>query len=112
MRLVSAIAGASLALSLALAPSAAHAGPNGDPVCAFQPDGCLSEHAYTVRRGDWLWKISRQHIADHGLNTKDQRLVKRHADAIYARNRGVIGSSPNRLRPGMRLLLPTLDRQP
>ncbi len=99
-------------IGLTFAPSAAHAGPGGDPICAFQPDGCATEHVYTVRPGDWLWKISRQHLANHRLNARDQRLVKRHAEAIYVRNRRVIGSSPDRLRPGMRLLLPTLDKQP
>lgn len=109
MSLTSTAASVSFALAVALTPSAAFAGPNGDPVCAFQADGCAREHPYTVRSGDWLWKISRMHIADHGLNTRDARLVKRHADAIYARNRAVIGRSPDRIQPGMRLLLPTLD---
>lgn len=110
MKLPAVAVSAALALAVTLTPSAALAGPNGDPVCAFQPDGCAEAHAYTVRSGDWLWKISRAHLAEHRLNTRDTRLVKRHADAIYARNRAVIGSSPNRIRPGMRLLLPTLDR--
>ena len=110
MRLATALAALSVVMTLAVVPSAAHAGPNGDPICVFQPDGCLAEHAYTVRSGDWLWKISRMHLADHRLNARDARLVKRHADAIYARNRAVIGSSPNRIKPGMRLFLPTLDR--
>ena len=88
-----AVAAVTFASTLAVLPSAAHAGPNGDPACAFQPDGCVPEHAYTVRSGDWLWKISRGHLADHQLNTRDTRLVKRHVDAIYARNRAVIGRS-------------------
>lgn len=110
MRLTPAAAAILIVGAMALTPSAAYAGPGGDPACAFQPDGCLAEHPYTVRNGDWLWKISRMHLAEHRLNTRDTRLVKRHADAIYARNRAVIGTSPHRIKPGMRLLLPTLDR--
>lgn len=110
MRVLPLGAAAALSLVLVATPTPAYAGPGGDPVCAFQPDGCLREHPYTVRSGDWLWKISRRHLTEHGLNARDNRLVKRHADEIYARNRGVIGTNPSRIRPGMRLLLPTLDR--
>lgn len=110
MRTVSLGVVAGLSLSLWLIPTPAYAGPGGDPICAFQPDGCLREHPYTVRSGDWLWKISRRHLTAHGLNAHDNRLVKRHADEIYDRNRAVIGANPSRIRPGMRLLLPTLDR--
>ena len=97
---------ATLALPTMLSPSAAWAGPGGDPACIHDPGGCSSERNYQVQRGDWLWKIARMNLAAHGVGTKDLRVVKRHADAIYAVNRGVIGKNPSRIRPGMRLVLP------
>ena len=87
--------------------SAASAGPGGDPFCIHDPGGCPPETNYQVQRGDWLWKIARKNLAAHGLGTSDNRVVKRHADAIYAGNRAVIGRNPSRLRPGMQLVLPS-----
>lgn len=87
--------------------SAAWAGPGGDPFCIHDPGGCPSETStYQVKRGDWLWKIARNNLAAHGIGTKNLSVVKRHADAIYAANRAVIGKNPSRIRPGMRLVLP------
>ena len=88
--------------------SAAWAGPGGDPICALHPnDSYCADKNYQVQRGDWLWKIARKNLVAHGFGTKDLRVVRSHANAIYAKNRAVIGSNPSRIRPGMRLVLPS-----
>ena len=107
MRSRQVMAVAVLTAGLLTPPSAAWAGPGGDPVCALDPkhSSCLTN--YQVQRGDWLWKIARKHLRANGFPTNDSRFVKRNADAIYDLNRSVIGSNPSRLRPGVRLVLPS-----
>lgn len=69
--------------------------------------GCGPE-VHVVQSGEWLWKIARADLAQRGINSGELSFVRSRANAIYAANRDVIGSNPNRLRPGMRLVLPPL----
>ena len=64
--------------------------------------------SHVVQPGEWLWKIARNDLAQRGINAGDLSFVRDRANAIYARNRALIGSNPNRIRPGMRLVLPPL----
>lgn len=50
---------------------------------------------YTVKQDDWLIKIAREHLGDAS---------KWHA--LYEANKGVIGSDPDLIQPGMVLVLP------
>ena len=62
---------------------------------------------HTVERGEYLWSIARDRLTfDNGDPTRRQIRVA--ADKIYDRNRDVIGPDPDRVRPGMRLMIPRL----
>jgi LysM repeat protein len=72
--------------------SGKHAKPSGRhtaPAPAKQ-----GAHTYVVRSGDWLSKIAERYHVKGGWQ------------ALYAANRGVIGSNPNLIFPGQRLVLP------
>ena len=106
---------ASLVIASAQWQGVASAGPLGDPPCAFQPDGCEPDHSYVVKRGDWIWKIARNHLREHSLTpglTPAPRAVRIHAQEIYAVNGAAIGNNPRRLRPGTVLRLPRPAQQP
>ena len=62
---------------------------------------------HTVERGEYLWSMARDRLTfDDGDPTR--REIRLAADKIYDRNRDVIGSDPDRVRAGMRLLIPRL----
>jgi nucleoid-associated protein YgaU len=69
--------------------------------------GC-GPSVHVVQPGEWLWKIAREDLAARGINAGEQSFVRNRANAIYNRNRALIGSNPNLIRPGMRLALPPL----
>jgi LysM repeat protein len=50
---------------------------------------------YTVKAGDNLWDIAKKY---YGTGTKK--------DAIYNKNKSIIGKNPNLIRPGQKLVLP------
>ena len=57
---------------------------------------------YTVRPGDTLWDIARRHLDGRPSDAAIARAWPR----WYAANRALIGSDPNLILPGMRLLIP------
>ncbi|MBP0935248.1 LysM peptidoglycan-binding domain-containing protein [Streptomyces goshikiensis] len=67
--------------------SAAHKSVAAAPVAA--------KRAYTVRTGDSLSEIARRELGNEARWRE-----------LYAMNRGVIGSNPDLIRPGMVLTLP------
>ena len=69
--------------------------------------GC-GPSSHVVQRGEWLWKIARADLAQRGINSGELSFVRSRANAIYNRNRALIGPNPNLIRPGMRLVLPDL----
>lgn len=69
--------------------------------------GC-GPSSHVVQRGEWLWKIARADLAQRGIYSGNQAYVRARANAIYRANRALIGRNPNRIRPGMVLVLPDL----
>ncbi len=53
------------------------------------------QSSYTVRKGDCLWSIAQKFYGSGGEYRK-----------IYDANRDVIGTDPNRIRPGQTLVIP------
>jgi len=51
--------------------------------------------SYTVKNGDSLWKIAKVCYGDGDLWNK-----------IYVKNKATIGSNPNKLKPGQKLVIP------
>ncbi|UQX01988.1 LysM peptidoglycan-binding domain-containing protein [Streptomyces sp. RerS4] len=60
-----------------------------------KPAPAAKKRTYTVKAGDSLSMIARQELGNEGRWRE-----------LYAMNRGVIGSNPDLLRPGMVLTLP------
>lgn len=58
-------------------------------------DNTVPPKTYTVKSGDCLWNIAKAFYGNGALYTK-----------IYNANKGVIGSNPNIIRPGMVLTIP------
>lgn len=54
-----------------------------------------AQRAYTVRPGDSLSAIARRELGNEGRWRE-----------LYAMNKGVIGSNPDMIHPGMKLTLP------
>ena len=50
---------------------------------------------YTVEAGDCLWNIAKKYYGDGSQYTK-----------IYEANKGTIGSNPNLIKPGQKLVIP------
>ena len=63
---------------------------------------------YTVRRGDWLWKVARGALRARGVRPTPTA-VKTEASRIHEANASTIGPNPNRLLPGQTLRLLALD---
>jgi len=61
--------------------------------------------AYTVLRGDSLWKIARSVLELRGEATTGRQITNLWK-AIYEVNRGVIGRDPNLILPGQELTIP------
>jgi Tfp pilus assembly protein FimV len=72
------------------------------PTIEFSADLC-----YTVQPGDWLWAIARRALSSSPrlCATDDPHVVARRVRALHRANRRVIGHNPNRLRPGMVLIV-------
>lgn len=62
-----------------------------------------SVNKYTVKPGDTLWDI-----AERVLDSNDVRAVARYWPRIHRANRQALGADPNRLAPGLVLLLPAV----
>lgn len=75
-----------------------------EPAPPLQPPG---PRIRTVTRGEWLWAIARSELGLQGRPSSN-RAVGRAAKLIYQANRAGIGRNPNRLRPGIRLVIPPL----
>ena len=61
--------------------------------CAAQM--CIRDRSYTVVSGDCLWNIAKKYYGDGSQYTK-----------IYEANKGTIGSNPNLIKPGQKLVIP------
>lgn len=55
-----------------------------------------AQRTYTVRSGDSLSAIARRELGNEGRWRE-----------LYAMNKGVIGSNPDMIHPGMKLTLPS-----
>ncbi len=66
--------------------------------------------AHVVVRGEWLWQIARTELTVQGTTFAgpSDAAVDRAARRIYRLNQRVIGADPDRLRPGVRLVIPPL----
>ncbi|HEX5088059.1 MAG TPA: LysM peptidoglycan-binding domain-containing protein [Nocardioides sp.] len=107
-RLVLAACGVALAGSLAAPAHAAPDRPRPEPLSGLplperaQGPARPAEHRVVVRPGDSLWALAER---DLGGATSDQRVDDRW-QAIYHRNRGVIGPDPDLIHPGQVLEIP------
>ena len=54
-----------------------------------------SGQTYTVKSGDNLWNIAKQHYGSGAMYTK-----------IYEANKDLIGGNPNLIFPGQKLIIP------
>ena len=68
-------------------------------------DRLPGDRTVVVHRGDSLWLIAGR---DLGAHPTDAEITARW-HALYAANRGRIGPDPDRIEPGLRLLLPGKD---
>ncbi|WP_046214786.1 LysM peptidoglycan-binding domain-containing protein [Paenibacillus wulumuqiensis] len=64
---------------------------------AKRPDSTVKAKTYTVKAGDSLFKIAqRAEVLGDGDKWRD----------LYTKNKSVIGSNPNKLKPGQKLVIP------
>jgi nucleoid-associated protein YgaU len=107
-RLVLVACGAALAGSLVPPAHATPDGPRGDRLSGLplpdRPEGRARpvSHQVVVRPGDSLWALAERDLRPPGSD----RQVTRRWQAIYHRNRGVIGPDPDLIRPGQVLEIP------
>ncbi|MDQ6875284.1 MAG: LysM peptidoglycan-binding domain-containing protein [Actinomycetota bacterium] len=80
------------------------AGPRAGPARHSPGLAGVAASGVTVRPGDSLWSISREHLPAGAGNAAVAAAWPR----WYAANRTVIGADPNRLLPGQQLRPPTL----
>ena len=73
-------------------------------------NGTITEcvRTYTVRRGDWLWKVARATLRARGVRPTSAT-VKTEAARIYEANESTIGPNPNRLFVGQKLRVLAID---
>lgn len=66
---------------------------------------------HVVLRGEWLWQIARTELSVQAPTSTQpsNAAVDRAARRIYQHNRRAIGADPDRLRPGVRLVVPRLS---
>lgn len=94
------------------APSADDSGPvlrdlgpvNANPVARPVVDAAPAD-TWTVARGDHLWRIAEETLADRGHPT-DDAAVSRYWRELIERNRDTIGTDPDLIHPGAVLVLP------
>jgi hypothetical protein len=67
-------------------------------------DDVCQNSTFVVRRGDSLWRIGRELLID-AKRVATPKTIKSTVLRIFADNGGVIGSDPNRLHPGQRLVI-------
>lgn len=60
-----------------------------------RPNTQTTPKSYTVVSGDCLWNIAKKYYGDGSQYTK-----------IYEANKGTIGSNPNLIKPGQKLVIP------
>jgi LysM domain len=114
-RLVLVACGVSLAAPVAMATAAVPDGCDArcSTHCAVRLDGLAlpdlptssarsAGRAVVVRPGDSLWLIAARHLPDQA----DVRQIALHTQAWYATNRATIGSDPDLIYPGTRLVPP------
>jgi LysM repeat protein len=87
-----------------VAPSPVSATPVAPSPVSATPVG----PGYPVVPGDCLWSIATRILG----RDASSRAIDRGWRAIYAANRGAIGSDPNLIHPGLVLTLPPLDPTP
>lgn len=75
-----------------------------------QRSGTITEcvRTYTVRRGDWLWKVARATLRERGVRPTSAA-VKTEAARVYEANASTIGTNPNRLLVGQKLRVVAID---
>ena len=78
--------------------------PDRPHVAASEPQRL--QYTVVVRRGDTLWDIAQTHLGSHAALATTTRAVERWHDT----NRDVIGSDPDLIHPGQRLVPPSKDR--
>jgi nucleoid-associated protein YgaU len=62
---------------------------------------------HVVQSGEYLWSMARKRLT-YADGDPTRRQIRIAAEKIYDRNRDVIGSDPDRVRAGMRLMIPRL----
>lgn len=97
-----------IAVAVAAAPAAAN-----PPAAVLSTVACPTPPAspafggpvcHRVQRGEWLWKIARAAVPNTNPEVcalSDPHQVRLRVAALYRMNRATIGPNPNRLRPGM-----------
>ena len=69
--------------------------PSGEEEGAGSEEEASSGQTYTVKSGDNLWNIAKQHYGSGAMYTK-----------IYEANKDLIGGNPNLIFPGQKLIIP------
>lgn len=77
------------------------------PAAGSQQGGTVAKKAYTFRvaRGDTLWNLTKQALSDTGRSTSNANIAT-YVQKFYAQNTEVIGSDPDFIVPGQRLIWP------
>ena len=107
------LAGCGVALTTAAAPALATTGYDAGQVLPAALAGLpfpvramdlpvQTEHVVVVRPGDSLWTITERHSPPATTDAE----ITRGWQALYARNRAVVGDDPSLIHPGQRLVLP------
>ena len=63
---------------------------------------------HVVVRGEWLWRIARTELSTQSTAAPSAAAVERAVRLLHRANRRVIGSDPDQLRVGTRLVAPRL----
>lgn len=77
-------------------PTPASAAHKAVPAAPMPKPAPKAQRTYTVRSGDSLSAIARRELGNEGRWRE-----------LYAMNKGVIGSNPDMIHPGMKLTLPS-----
>jgi len=80
--------------------------PAVTPLPDTRSDSEDSDDTYTVRHGDSLWSIARDHLRSGDGTARE---IDRAWRAIWELNRDVIGSDPSHIEPGQLLSIPHVD---
>ncbi len=66
-----------------------------------------TENTWVVSRGDHLWSIAAETVSDHTPDASDEEIADYWRRLIGA-NRDAVGSDPDLINPGQRIVLPPL----